>query len=130
MSHGPAGVGAPHRSSPEPPGHRFAARSTGPSRGGPTPGGNGASNGHRPYRAGSWASRIPGSGVPRAPARALSAKEFDRRLEHVARVLVKTIRAVPMPGVSPFTRRDWIIVVGVVLTEALVVVLLVAGAQR
>jgi len=35
-----------------------------------------------------------------------------------------------MPGVSPFTRRDWIIVVGVVLTEALVVVLLVAGAQR
>ena len=72
----------------------------------------------------------PGPGVPRAPARALSAKEFDRRLEHVARVLVKTIRAVPMPGVSPFTRRDWIIVVGVVLTEALVVVLLVAGAQR
>ena len=68
--------------------------------------------------------------VSRTQGRALSAEEFDRRLEHVARMLVRTIRAVPMPGVSPFTRRDWVIVVGVVLAEALVVVLLVAGAQR
>jgi hypothetical protein len=64
------------------------------------------------------------------PARALTAEEFDRSLEHVARVLVKTIRAVPMPGVSPFTRRDWVIVIGTVVAEALIVALLVAGAYR
>jgi hypothetical protein len=69
-------------------------------------------------------------GISRTPARTLTAEEFDRRLEHVARVLVRTIRAVPMPGVSPFTRRDWAKVVGIVVAEALIVVVLVAGAQR
>lgn len=59
----------------------------------------------------------------------LTEVEIERRVAHVARVFVQTIRSVPMPGVAPLRRRDWLLISGIVVVEALVVLLLGWGAR-
>ncbi len=59
----------------------------------------------------------------------LSGQEVEHRLDRLARVLVRTMRSVPMPGVAPLRRRDWLLIGAVVVGEALVV-LLFAWAAR
>ncbi len=61
---------------------------------------------------------------------ALSPEERERRLVNAADALVRTIRAVPMPGVPPFSRRDRLLIVGLLAFEALVAVLLGAAGRR
>lgn len=68
------------------------------------------------------------SGYPAAGA--LTPIERDLRRASVADALVRTIRSVPMPGVPPFSRRDRLLIVGLVAVEALVAVLLGAAARR
>ena len=72
------------------------------------------------------AARPARSSAPRI----LSPAERERRRASVADALVRTIRSVPMPGVPPFSRRDRLLIVGLVAVEALVAVLLGAAARR
>ena len=65
-----------------------------------------------------------------SPARILSPAERERRRASVADALVRTIRSVPMPGVPPFSRRDRLLIVGLLAFEALVAVLLGAAGRR
>ncbi len=90
-------------------------------------------------RRGSWSSGPKGgrTGPARtaddtgsAVAAALSSEERSRRLANAADVLVRTIRAVPMPGVPPFSRRDRLLIAGFLAFEALVAVLLGAAGRR
>lgn len=60
----------------------------------------------------------------------LSPEERERRLVNAADALVRTIRAVPMPGVPPFSRRDRLLIVGLLALQALVAVLLGAAGRR
>ncbi len=70
------------------------------------------------------APALPARQRPRATgSRGLSDAEIERQLEHLARVLVRTMRAVPMPGVAPLRRRDLLLIAGIVVAEALVVLL-------
>ena len=78
-------------------------------------------------RAGSAAAAdVAGSAVTAA----LSPEERERRLVNAADALVRTIRAVPMPGVPPFSRRDRLLIVGLLALQALVAVLLGAAGRR
>jgi len=56
--------------------------------------------------------------------------ERERLRALVADVLVRTMRSVPVPGVPPFTRRDRLLLVGIIVCEALVVGFLVAAARH
>jgi hypothetical protein len=60
----------------------------------------------------------------------LSRAERDARQARVAEALVRTIRSVPMPGVPPFSRRDRLLIAGLVGVEALLAVLLGTAARR
>ncbi len=43
-------------------------------------------------------------------ATSLSDTEQKRRLDRLAKYLVRTIRACPAPGIAPFTARDWLLI--------------------
>jgi hypothetical protein len=69
---------------------------------------------HRPF--------IRRSAVAAPPPPALSAAEHSRRLRMVTGYLVRTMGAVPAPGIEPLTRADWLLICSVVLLPGLILV--------
>ena len=65
----------------------------------------------------------PAGLIVRATARPLSDAERQRRLDRLARYLVRTVNACPAPGIAPFTTRDWLLLA----TAAILPYLLVFG---
>ena len=47
---------------------------------------------------------------PRAPQRIIAADERDRLIRRMTRLLVRTMRSVPAPGIDPLSRRDWALI--------------------
>lgn len=120
-SRGDAGPGHPRPSSPGSAARRAAQRRR-------------AAQARRRVMLQGWQA-VPAPTAPTASGRgagttAISPVERERRLQAAADHLVRTMRSVAVPGVPPFSRRDRLLLGGIIAIEAVVVGLMAAAAHR